>query len=220
MPSSIAGESITNVSVKKHLRMRDRGRIATHQKLLEAGMSKFLEKGFGKTTAAKIAKQAEVSIGTFYVHFKDKEALLLEAWRLYFEEEVARLLPVANSEDEISPGLIAERVRANADALLRWVEERPQEFLFWSGPEVAATAVRGEIESAYVKWVGSQMQLECDFGNELVEGVTVEVATQALMGIGNKVLRWWLMNQAPDGREVVLSTLTRLHYSLYNVSTM
>lgn len=219
MPSSISETLDSRMSVGKRLRACDRSRIATHGKLTEVGLKMFLENGFTATTAAKIAKEAGVSIGTFYIHFKDKEALLSEAWQEYFDEEVGRLLPVANPEDEIRPELIVQRVRANADVLLRWVEERPQEFLFWSGPEVATTAVRREIEAAWVTWVGGRMQMERAFGNELVDGVTVEVATQALMGICNRVLRWWLLNQTRDGREAVLSTLTRLHYSLYSVSS-
>ncbi len=45
------------------------------QKLLGAAYTLFTEKGVGKTSVDDIVRAAEVAKGTFYLYFKDKEAL-------------------------------------------------------------------------------------------------------------------------------------------------
>lgn len=49
----------------------------TQNALLEAAEALLLEKGADAVTIAEIADRAEVSVGAFYHHFRDKKALLL-----------------------------------------------------------------------------------------------------------------------------------------------
>ena len=54
----------------------------TREKIRAAANDLFLKHGFGPTTVDSIVELAGVSKGTFYVHFKRKEDLLLEyGWR-------------------------------------------------------------------------------------------------------------------------------------------
>lgn len=51
---------------------------------MEAAKQLFTEKGYYKTTANAIARQAGVSVGSFYAYFADKEAIFAEiAERVY-----------------------------------------------------------------------------------------------------------------------------------------
>ncbi len=50
----------------------------TRQKLVEAAEVVFGEKGFERASIADITRQAGVALGTFYVYFADKQALLVE----------------------------------------------------------------------------------------------------------------------------------------------
>jgi len=50
----------------------------TRQKLVEAAEVVFGEKGFERASIADITRQAGVALGTFYVYFEDKQALLVE----------------------------------------------------------------------------------------------------------------------------------------------
>lgn len=50
----------------------------TRSKLLEAGLTLFVEEGFHKTTSKDIARQAGVAVGSFYAYFQDKRAVLQE----------------------------------------------------------------------------------------------------------------------------------------------
>lgn len=54
----------------------------TREKIRAAANDLFLKQGYGTTTVDSIVELAGVSKGTFYVHFKRKEDLLLEyGWR-------------------------------------------------------------------------------------------------------------------------------------------
>lgn len=59
--------------------------IVMRQKLMDAAVALFSEKGIHKTTSKDIASRAGVSIGSFYAYFTDKRALLLEALESYLD---------------------------------------------------------------------------------------------------------------------------------------
>lgn len=50
----------------------------THKNILKSGKKLFLEKGFERTNLRELCKDAGVTTGAFYRHFKDKEALFIE----------------------------------------------------------------------------------------------------------------------------------------------
>lgn len=58
--------------------------IEKKNKIIEAGLRAFGEKGYYKTTTVEIAKLAGVSTGIVYSYFKDKKDILMHALRLYF----------------------------------------------------------------------------------------------------------------------------------------
>ena len=55
--------------------------LETREKIIETGAKMFSELGYHATSSKRIAKAAGVATGTFYNHFKDKRALLLEIHR-------------------------------------------------------------------------------------------------------------------------------------------
>jgi AcrR family transcriptional regulator len=59
--------------------------IQTKEKILNAAYKLFCEKGFYKTTTNEIARVAEISIGSLYVYFSDKDTILLELLDRYNE---------------------------------------------------------------------------------------------------------------------------------------
>ena len=52
---------------------------ATRERILEAASRLFREHGIAAVGLAKIMAEADLTVGTFYTHFKSKEALLQEA---------------------------------------------------------------------------------------------------------------------------------------------
>src|SRR5258706_726661 len=52
---------------------------ATRERIVEAASRLFREHGIAAVGLAKIMAEAELTVGTFYTHFKSKEALVREA---------------------------------------------------------------------------------------------------------------------------------------------
>lgn len=60
--------------------------IKTREAILQASMKLFSEKGYHLTNTKQIAALAGVSTGSFYLYFKDKKAVFIEALLLYNQE--------------------------------------------------------------------------------------------------------------------------------------
>ncbi len=89
-------------------------------RIIEAAVEVFADKGFRAARISDIARKAGVADGTIYLYFKNKEDLLL----VIFEEKMALLLDMlqatlAESQDPI------DRIRAYARHHFRAIEEHP-----------------------------------------------------------------------------------------------
>lgn len=60
--------------------------IEKKNRIIQAGLTAFTNKGYYNTTTAEIAKIAGVSTGIVYSYFKDKKDVFLHAIDLYFEQ--------------------------------------------------------------------------------------------------------------------------------------
>lgn len=60
--------------------------IEKKNKIIDAGLELFKEKGFHNTNTAEIAAKAGVSTGTVYSYFKDKKAILVEVLDFYMKK--------------------------------------------------------------------------------------------------------------------------------------
>ncbi len=72
-----------NKQVRKPKQSRS---IKTKEKILEVAFTLFCKKGYYNTTTNEIAKQTDVSIGSLYSYFKDKDSILLEILELYNQQ--------------------------------------------------------------------------------------------------------------------------------------
>ena len=66
-----------------------------HQKILQAAIKVFSEKGFYNSRVSEIAKEADVADGTIYLYFKNKDDILISL----FEEEFGKF--VRNMQAEL-----------------------------------------------------------------------------------------------------------------------
>lgn len=68
---------------------RQKKALETKDKIYDAAMAKFSEKGLERTSIQEICTDAKVSIGSFYNHFNSKEEIIYEIFRradLNFEQ--------------------------------------------------------------------------------------------------------------------------------------
>lgn len=73
--------------------------IEKKQKIINAGLQVFSEKGYYNTTTAEIAQIAGVSTGIVYNYFKDKKDILLQALQVSFENTFKPILNALNQFD-------------------------------------------------------------------------------------------------------------------------
>src|SRR5213083_2000012 len=84
----------------------ERRREHTRQELLAAATRVLAEKGLDRTKITDIAAAADVGVGTFYLHFPDKEAL----FDAVVEETVRRLKATVDAAREKARGPLARSV--------------------------------------------------------------------------------------------------------------
>jgi AcrR family transcriptional regulator len=96
--------------------LRDRKKLETRERLIEAGMTLFAERGFDDTTADDIAEAADVSRATLFNYFASKEAILLE----YHERLSVRVKEIG---DTVLAGEAPRGVRAAFEEYYRLLGE-------------------------------------------------------------------------------------------------
>src|SRR5713226_4217032 len=101
----------------------ERRRERTRQELLAAATRVLAEKGLDRTKVTDIAAAADVGVGTFYLHFPDKEAL----FDAVVEETVGRLKKAVDTARARATGPL-EQVRAANAAFFRFAHENREVF--------------------------------------------------------------------------------------------
>ena len=129
----------------------------TYLRLLEAAKHVFGAKGYDNTQTPDIAKQAGVSVGSFYRYFTDKRQIFLElarselqqTYRDIFQDISAQTLRQKNRR-----GLIA----ASLDALFERVAENPglhREFVGMAMRDEEVKIIRQDIEDAGTEFLAT-----------------------------------------------------------------
>ena len=80
---------------------RDSPKLSAREKILNAALDLFSERGFHPTTVDEIAERAGVGKGTFYRHFTNKESLFNELVRLRLEDLERRAQAILDGQDDV-----------------------------------------------------------------------------------------------------------------------
>jgi AcrR family transcriptional regulator len=130
----------------------ERRKRQTRERLLDASLQVFLERGFDAATTAEMAAAADVGAGTFYLHFKDKrdvyETIARRAARQMIDRWLRRLRPGLGYGDYVAIGLetVAEF----------WSEDRDRARLLLEG----GPAFSGEAHVAFVDEIAGILSKE------------------------------------------------------------
>src|SRR2546426_12354805 len=81
---------------------------ATRERILEVASRLFREHGIAAVGLAKIMAKADLTVGTFYTHFKSKEALLQEVLLRSRHEELDQALQGGDLETAVRAYLSPE----------------------------------------------------------------------------------------------------------------
>lgn len=92
--------------MEEALSLRERKKIETRRRILHTAIELFQERGFEQTLIDEIASRAEISRGTFFNYFPNKEGVLREI-ALDELRELGRLIEVEQAEQ----GSVIEKIR-------------------------------------------------------------------------------------------------------------
>ncbi|MCX8163788.1 MAG: TetR/AcrR family transcriptional regulator [Aquificaceae bacterium] len=99
----------------------------TKERILEASMKLFSEKGIRETTIKDIAKQVGVTEGAIYRHFASKDEIVLGLFQTYSEDFYRRLISAVRGESSYR-----ERFSETIRAFLSFCFENPSAFKYLS----------------------------------------------------------------------------------------
>jgi len=101
----------------------------TQQQVLSATLQLFTQKGYFNTSVRDIARESQVSIGSIYHHFKDKEGVASAMYNGLLERMTETLEDVQRGNSSAH-----DRCRAVIEILFKVTEDEPQvmEFMMYS----------------------------------------------------------------------------------------
>ena len=192
-------------------RKLDRRVSRTRRQLREALFTLILEKGYDAVTVEEITARADVGRTTFYLHYHDKEDLLMESIGELVDdliEQMARL-PLVEWKLEggaaggvPSPAIVLpfQHVASNT-RLYRIV-------LRGDGTYSVSRRLREIIVQACVEMI--RVLLERDKLMELNPQVPMDVFMNYLAGAWLGLITWWLENEMPFPAEQIAGMFQRM----------
>ncbi len=176
--------------------------VRTRQFLRDAMVALIGEKGFDAITVQDITERAGVNRATFYLHYKDKNDLLIKSLRDALDELIADITPPAPGEvsaddNALEPILqVVNHVARHADFY--------RVMLGADGVPSFIARVRDYIEEITLKWFAVLQPNAA----EIV--VPVEIIVNYLSGAYIGVIIWWLDHNRPHSPEYMANQLRRL----------
>lgn len=172
--------------MKKH-RREDRRVVRTRRQLRDALMELILEKGYDAVTVEDITERADLGRTTFYLHYKDKEELLISSLEAVFDELAAQIMEMPQEWKLGENGAISVAFHHAAEnATLYRILLRGQ------GSVALADRVRDYIaERANIFF----SKLVTD--SQLTPKIPLNIIANYYAGSTVGTLAWWLENDMP-----------------------
>ena len=154
------------------------------EQILEAATRVLASSGYGQMSTNRVADEAEVSVGSLYRYFSDKDDLYRAVGQWGAEQVIERLVPAL-----VATGSMRDRVYAGCDAYLEYLDEHPQVFLLLvehrSSDDPLADG-KDQLATTFAKLMGDTLRrLNVDAGG-------AEPWAHGVIGMGLAVGEWYL----------------------------
>ena len=180
-------------------RRRESVYVPTKERILNAALRLFSVKGFKGTTMKDIARDADITEGAIYRHFRSKEEIvehLISSISSEIREKV--LGEVLTKED------VVERAKTLAEALLEYALEHPDSFRFLTIYHILR-------EEGKTRRLPGELLLE-NFRRSYMRGdlkLLPEVAFSLITGSVEKIFILWELGMINTPREVLSEELKK-----------
>ena len=163
-----------------------------HQKILQAAIKVFSEKGFYNSRVSEIAKEANVADGTIYLYFKNKDDILISL----FEEEFGKV--VRNMRAELSRERDAlQKIKRFAITHLSIVSHHPH-LAEVMGVEVRQSTkfMKEYVNQPFIEYLNiiRSVVIEGQEKGLLRRDLTPGVMKRALFGALDEMARYWVLS--------------------------
>lgn len=171
----------------------DRRVLRTHRRLAEALIALTVERGYDDVTIRDITERAEVGYATYFRHYPDKDALLLDVLDVFLEELLELLQLHANDErPERSSELVFDFAREHSQLCRVLLSSRTSPALIERMRQVGAQ---------------SALQQNAPLDDSFVPA---EVAAHHMVSASIALIQWWLDRDMPYSPE----HMARIHFEL------
>jgi len=189
----------------------------SYERILAAGKALFIEQGFPETSMEAIAQRANVVRATVYNNFKDKEAILAEIMRRYFEGyvEIPRRLREEARPEQTSFELVEDMIRSAILWRIENAELRPLVDLCKHLPTSPWPSLNAAADAAMHDWILEIHRRDAERGL-LREDLDLDFATRALYLMIEAVLASFDPRASTRRVDAAVHQLTLLNwYALY-----
>ena len=178
-----------------------RRRERTRTELLAAATRVLAEKGLDQTKVSDIAAAADVGVGTFYLHFADKEAL----FDAVVDDTVRRLKATVDDARARAREPRAKIVATNR-AFFRFAHDNREVFKIVFGHAAAYNDLIRRAQSLFI----------ADIEKEVRQGIAAgafaqlppALVAQAVVGMATQVISWWTEHDSVPIETLIETTTT------------
>lgn len=159
-------------------------KAATHQKMLDAAQDLIAQRGYVQVDVIDITEHADVSRGTFYQHFANKETCVRELVQQGFESLVQEILEnrKATESDDIwgrdSLSRVFNWARENQELLQVILGGAAPRELNVFGRSYMASIIEENLRNSIERWAASPLP--------------VTIRAQVITGVLIQLLNWWM----------------------------
>ena len=183
----------------------DRRRERTRRQLLAAATRILAAKGLHDTKISDIAAAADLGVGTFYLHFPDKETL----FDAVVDDTVVRLKATVDAARAQAADARDEILAANA-AFFRFAQENREVFKIVFGHAAAYNDLIRRAQALFIADI--EKTVRAGIARGLFAPLPPALVAQAVVGMATQMISWWTANESiPIERLIETTTTLALH---------
>jgi AcrR family transcriptional regulator len=185
------------LAVNRFQRRRER----TRQELLAAAAGVLAHKGLHHTKISDIAAAADVGVGTFYLHFADKEAL----FDAVVEDAVRRMKTTVDAARAAAKDPRAQ-MRAAMVAFFRFARENREVFRIVFGHAAAYNDLIHRAQGLFIADI--EKTVRDGIASGAFASLPPAIVAQAMVGMATQIISWWTAHDTVPIDALIETTTT------------
>jgi AcrR family transcriptional regulator len=175
-----------------------RRRQRTKRELLTAAKAVFAARGYHQAKISDIADEADVGVGTVYLHYDSKEALFLE-----LVEDTTRELKQRVDAAKAAAWDPLDQARVSCETLFRFAQENRETFRIVFGEGVFNRTI-AVAQSVFLADVAENVTAGMHQG--VFAPYPAALIAQAVVGLLTQVVSWWITQDEVSLDEAIEAT--------------